>query len=114
MTRVLFIGFIALIVSACSHDSAEPMAVESDEPEQSHEIHWGYEGHEGPEHWADLSEDFVACRDGRQQSPIDLTAAVPIENVRLERQLGEMVLAADQPRHGPGHRQQWPHDPGDQ
>ena len=96
MTRVLIVGCIALIVSACSRDSAEPVAVEPGEPEQSHAVHWGYEGHEGPEHWADLSEDFAACRDGTQQSPIDLTAAVPIENVSLERRLGEMVLAADQ------------------
>lgn len=96
MTRVLIVGCIALIVSACSRDSAEPVAVESDEPEQSHEVHWGYEGHEGPEHWADLSEDFAACRDGTQQSPIDLTAAVPVENAGLERRLGEMVLVADQ------------------
>jgi carbonic anhydrase len=96
MTRVLIVGCIALIVSACSRDSAEPVAVEHDEPELPHEVHWGYEGHEGPEHWADLSEDFAACRDGTQQSPIDLTSAVPIENVGFERRLGEMVLTADQ------------------
>ena len=33
---------------------------------------WGYEGPGGPEHWASLSEEYAACADGRQQSPIDV------------------------------------------
>jgi carbonic anhydrase len=33
---------------------------------------WHYDGHAGPEHWADLSPAFAACRDGRRQSPIDI------------------------------------------
>lgn len=41
-----------------------------------HAVHWGYDGAEGPEHWADLSGDNTACGAGGQQSPIDLTFAV--------------------------------------
>lgn len=33
---------------------------------------WSYEGDTGPEHWAELSEEFVACGAGLEQSPIDL------------------------------------------
>ena len=39
--------------------------------------HWTYEGHEGPEHWAELSPDFKSCELGVQQSPIDLAGPVP-------------------------------------
>jgi carbonic anhydrase len=37
--------------------------------------HWTYEGHEGPDHWGELSEGWGACSAGQQQSPIDLGTA---------------------------------------
>jgi len=37
--------------------------------------HWSYGGADGPEHWGDLSADFVACSAGRMQSPIDIASA---------------------------------------
>jgi carbonic anhydrase len=37
---------------------------------------WAYAGPTGPEHWVHLSPDFAACGQ-HEQSPIDLTAAVP-------------------------------------
>lgn len=37
-----------------------------------HGIHWGYSGEGAPAHWGDLSEDFVLCKIGKNQSPIDL------------------------------------------
>lgn len=40
--------------------------------------HWGYEGHEGPEHWGELSEAWSSCAAGQQQSPIDLAGAAGI------------------------------------
>lgn len=36
------------------------------------QVDWAYQGDKGPEHWADLSPEFAACRGGRQ-SPIDLS-----------------------------------------
>lgn len=41
-----------------------------------HPPHWGYVGHAGPEHWGELSPQFAACRDGKNQSPVDISAAV--------------------------------------
>ncbi len=38
--------------------------------------HWSYEGEEGPEHWGELSPDFFFCKDGMNQSPVDLVADV--------------------------------------
>lgn len=38
--------------------------------------HWGYSGHEGPEHWAELSAEFGSCGSGKNQSPINLTGMI--------------------------------------
>ena len=40
------------------------------------DVHWSYEGDEGPEHWGELSDDFIRCRDGLNQSPVDIVATV--------------------------------------
>lgn len=37
--------------------------------------HWAYEGPEGPQHWGDLSHDFHLCKEGKKQSPVDITNA---------------------------------------
>ena len=36
-------------------------------------VEWGYDGPGAPEHWGSLSEEYAACADGKQQSPIDIT-----------------------------------------
>ena len=35
-------------------------------------VKWAYDGHGAPEHWAQLSEEYSTCADGRQQSPVDI------------------------------------------
>lgn len=40
------------------------------------QIHWSYGGEHGPEHWGELSPDFVQCKVGVNQSPVDITAAI--------------------------------------
>jgi carbonic anhydrase len=43
---------------------------------QHHEPgHWGYDGTEGPGHWAELNPEFAMCRSGHHQSPIDVRNA---------------------------------------
>ncbi|MFC1665804.1 carbonic anhydrase [Pseudomonadota bacterium] len=39
-------------------------------------LHWGYSGHEGPEHWGSLDDSYATCSSGKNQSPIDLTNMV--------------------------------------
>ncbi len=46
--------------------------------------HWGYTGHGSPEHWGDLAKEFQACKLGKMQSPIDLSAANVASNVKVE------------------------------
>jgi carbonic anhydrase len=33
---------------------------------------WSYEGDRGPEHWGDLAPEFIQCKVGLNQSPVDL------------------------------------------
>jgi len=33
---------------------------------------WSYEGETGPQHWGDLSPEFIMCKIGKNQSPIDI------------------------------------------
>ncbi len=42
--------------------------------------HWAYEGENGPDHWGKVSEEFKACSEGKQQSPIDISGT---ENLDL-------------------------------
>ncbi len=41
-----------------------------------HQVHWGYEGDGAPENWGNLAPEFRMCKDGVNQSPINLTGFV--------------------------------------
>ncbi len=63
-TNAAFVaGLIFLLPTAAlaqaAHDAAAPP-------------HWSYLGHDGPDRWGDLAENYRLCRTGRMQSPIDL------------------------------------------
>ena len=47
--------------------------------EEPHAAAWSYEGDSGPTHWGDLSSKYELAKDGKQQSPIDLTQAELVE-----------------------------------
>ena len=49
----------------------------------SEAVHWGYEGEVGPTYWGDLSQDFAACSQGREQSPVDIPATAPVNAAGL-------------------------------
>ena len=38
--------------------------------------HWGYSGHEGPEHWGELDPKYSVCSEGKNQSPVNLTGMI--------------------------------------
>ena len=80
---------LAFLTVGCS-DDREAHSIDA------HEIHWGYEGEGGPDYWADLKPEFLLCVDGTEQSPVDLTGAVPVESADLARQLGKSVLTGQQ------------------
>ena len=72
---------------------AEEPAAHEEKPHGT--VHWGYEGAEGPEHWAELSADFAACASGREQSPIDLTNASEMGAAQFELEVGELIVDFD-------------------
>jgi carbonic anhydrase len=62
---------IALLATACSLGLREEVTV----PAEHTDPHWSYEEESGPEHWGMLSESYILCSRGQEQSPIDITAA---------------------------------------
>ena len=46
---------------------------------REHGAHWGYGADDGPKKWAKLERGYAVCGSGREQSPIDLSAAVAAE-----------------------------------
>jgi carbonic anhydrase len=52
--------------------------------------HWGYTGHQGAEHWGNLSPEFSACSEGKNQSPIDLTDIIEadLEPIEIQYEAG--------------------------
>ena len=84
-----------IILNACTQENTT-VAPEPELTPQSHVVHWGYEGAEGPPNWADLDNNFSACRDGTEQSPIDLTNATTVVESTIERRLGQTVLTGVQ------------------
>lgn len=52
--------------------------------EEQHAPHWSYEGAEGPGHWGELSEEYLMCSKGRNQSPINLADNVNADLPELE------------------------------
>ena len=53
-----------------------PLALAACAAAPAHAQHWGYDGHEGPEHWQAMNPDWAVCAAGQQQSPINLTGAM--------------------------------------
>ena len=48
------------------------LALAPDGPRAQWKTTWSYEGSRGPEHWGELDPAYAACRDGKEQSPIDI------------------------------------------
>ena len=69
------LGFAILALSFNSY---------AEENNMHHGGHWSYEGETGPEHWAELSQDFVACKTGIKQSPIDMRESLKAQLSPLE------------------------------
>jgi carbonic anhydrase len=55
---------------------------------------WSYEGAKGAEHWGDLDPEYAACRDGKEQSPIDIRSAekTDLPAIRFEYKSGPLNI----------------------
>jgi carbonic anhydrase len=64
MSRALVRAVVtAVVLGTVGCAPADENAVEEHEAA----VHWGYQGEEGPEHWAELSDDFALCGSGTVQ-----------------------------------------------
>lgn len=75
-TRFMKSSVILSALLLCS--TSPPIAAEENSP------HWSYEGETGPQHWGELSPDFLMCSEGWNQSPIDLVNDVHADLPELQ------------------------------
>ncbi|MDJ0800809.1 MAG: carbonic anhydrase [Calothrix sp. MO_167.B12] len=52
--------------------------------EKKGKVSWGYIGQEGAENWGGLSAQFLSCKIGRSQSPIDLKSPISSDLTNLK------------------------------
>ena len=57
-------------------------------------VHWGYTGSEGPEHWGCLSEAYLPCAEGVEQSPVDITGYAASDGPALQFDYPGVATAA--------------------
>ena len=95
--RRSFGGFLLLVLASvvgCAgtgdHNATE---------DEGHVVHWGYEEHDGPERWAELSPDWALCAEGRRQSPVELGGAVSGGTFSLTRDYQPAALRATRNEH---------------
>lgn len=52
-----------------------PLTTNASEQQAEHkgESKWSYQGATGPSHWGDLSDENITCKQGKNQSPINIT-----------------------------------------
>ena len=81
------IYLIALLLLAACRSAAEETGGGSD-------IHWSYEGEEGPAHWGELDPGFAACGVGDHQSPIDVTTTDErdVANIEFHYQQSDVLI----------------------
>jgi len=63
---------LAPLLASCASGGSSDGAPSEAPPPAAGEVHWSYEGEEGPDEWGELAADFETCEEGDEQSPIDL------------------------------------------
>jgi carbonic anhydrase len=69
--------------SGCSYKGESVKEAQKDSHAHHATHHWGYDKENGPDHWGELEEKFFMCKEGKNQSPIDLMGAVEVSNSPL-------------------------------
>ncbi len=97
-------ALIAIILSCLSFLTGEYAVAQS----LSSKIHWSYRSANGPDHWAELDPAFATCNSGQSQSPIDITAAEPMDLINPDFHYNSVPLNLL----NDGHTIQVPYAPG--
>ncbi|MBM7643807.1 carbonic anhydrase [Streptococcus loxodontisalivarius] len=79
--KLTYLMVLAGLCLACSTVQAETTTTTSttSSSSETQEAHWGYEDEISPEYWGSLSEEYAACSDGTEQSPINITGAEDVD-----------------------------------
>jgi len=73
--KIKYLGAIIAVAGAFSLIQADEHTKSSE-----HKSHWGYLGESSPAHWGDINQNFKMCKEGKQQSPINI---VPTKDTNL-------------------------------
>jgi len=57
---------------------AEAKAAPKKSAHKKHTVHWAYEGEGGPHNWGKISKQYLACANGKNQSPIAIEPSVSL------------------------------------
>lgn len=95
--KIAFLLIVAMILSACTGSSTsnspspEPTTAEAS---HSAQVHWTYEGAEGPDHWGEIDPAYATCGTGKSQSPIDIHSAntQDLANIAFHYQPSELRI----------------------
>ena len=71
MSTALYI-YLFILITITNLYSTENKSSHGTGQKTTVSVHWSYSGKEGPAYWGDLSEDFVLCKDGASQTPINI------------------------------------------
>ena len=87
MTFVCLIGTVILIPAGPQAQNAKPVSTTWRTP-------WSYEGTRGPDHWGDLDADYAPCKEGKEQSPIDIRGEkkTDLPELRFEYKSGPLNI----------------------
>lgn len=70
--KTVILSALALSGLVFANEQAKEKAAPHEMNAHGGEIHWGYEGAAGPEFWGDIKPDFLTCKAGKNQSPINI------------------------------------------
>jgi carbonic anhydrase len=84
----------ALLAIAAFLAGENPQAQDAKPVSTTWKTPWSYEGPRGAEHWGNLDPDYAACRDGKEQSPIDIRSAekADLPAIRFEYKSGPLNI----------------------
>lgn len=54
--------------------SLPALSIASEKQTHADEVKWSYSGATGPSHWGDLADKYIACKLGKNQSPVNITS----------------------------------------
>ncbi len=73
--KYFLLSLIAVSLASCGElrqQSNKKADLHTQNELNNNALHWEYDGEHDPEHWAELSPEFIQCAEGHFQSPIDL------------------------------------------